>query len=137
LGREDGAPPPVDLVVEKRNGELVRKLIQDGVTVTVHDLADGGLIAAAAEMALASKVGVALTLADGATHAQLFAEDQARYLIAAADAGPVLAAAKAAGVPAVAIGRAGGEALSVEGLFTLPLARLRQAHEGWMPGYMD
>jgi phosphoribosylformylglycinamidine synthase len=35
------------------------------------------------------------------------------------------------------IGKAGGEAVGVEGLFTLPLARLRQAHEGWMPGYMD
>ncbi|HKR88631.1 MAG TPA: phosphoribosylformylglycinamidine synthase subunit PurL [Phenylobacterium sp.] len=137
LGREDGAPPPVDLSVEKRNGELVRKLIQDGVTGTVHDLADGGLVAAAAEMALASRVGVTLTLADGAAHAQLFAEDQARYLLAAADPAPILAAAQAAGVPAAVIGKAGGEALAVDGLFSLPLARLRQAHEGWMPRYMD
>ena len=137
LGREDGAPPPVDLAVERRNGELVRKLIQDGVLATVHDLADGGLVAAAAEMALASKVGVQLTLAGEALHAQLFGEDQARYLVAAADAAPILAAAKAAGVPAAVIGQAGGEALSVDGLFTLPLASLRQAHEGWMPGYMD
>jgi phosphoribosylformylglycinamidine (FGAM) synthase-like enzyme len=137
LGREDGAPPPVDLAVERRNGELVRKLIQDGLLVTVHDLADGGLVAAAAEMALASKVGVQLTLTGDALHAQLFGEDQARYLVAAADAALILAAAQDAGVPAAVIGQAGGEALSVDGLFSLPLASLRQAHEGWMPAYMD
>jgi phosphoribosylformylglycinamidine synthase len=136
LGREDGAPPPVDLAVERRNGELVRKLIQDGTVRTVHDLADGGLAAAAAEMALASDVGLTLTLS-GEPHAQLFGEDQARYLLALADPAPVLAAAKAAGVPAAVVGQAGGDSLAVEGLFALPLADLRQAHEGWMPGYMD
>ncbi|CAN7271677.1 phosphoribosylformylglycinamidine synthase subunit PurL [Phenylobacterium sp. LjRoot219] len=136
LGREDGAPPPVDLKVERRNGELVRKLILDGVATTVHDLSDGGLVAAAAEMALASNVGVELAPSGEAPHAQLFGEDQARYLVAVADPAPVLAAAQAAGVPAAVVGKAGGEALSVQSLFTLPLARLRQSHEGWMPGYM-
>ena len=58
LGREDGAPPPVDLAVERRNGDFVRGLIQSGQVTVVHDLSDGGLIAAAAEMALASSVGV-------------------------------------------------------------------------------
>jgi phosphoribosylformylglycinamidine synthase len=136
LGREDGAPPPVDLAVERRNGDLVRRLIQDGTLHTVHDLSDGGLAAAAAELALASNVGVQLKLAAEAPHAQLFGEDQARYLLAVADPAPVLAAAQAAGVPAAVIGHAGGESLAAEGLFDLPLAELRQAHEGWMPGYM-
>jgi phosphoribosylformylglycinamidine synthase len=136
LGREDGAPPPVDLAVERRNGELVRRLIQAGTLHVVHDLSDGGLAAAAGEMALASNVGVRLKLADGAAHAQLFGEDQARYLVAVADPAPLLAAAQAAGVPAAVIGEAGGESLAAEGLFDLPLAALRQGHEGWMPGYM-
>jgi len=48
-----------------------------------------------------------------------------------------LAAAQAAGVPAAVIGKAGGEDLAVDGLFSLPLSRLRRAHEGWMPEYMD
>jgi phosphoribosylformylglycinamidine synthase len=136
LGREDGAPPPVDLAVERRTGELVRKLIQDGAVATVHDLSDGGLAAAAAEMALASDVGVTLALGTEAAHAQLFAEDQARYLLALAEPAAVLAAAQAAGVPARIVGKAGGDALAAEGLFALPLATLRQAHEGWMPAYM-
>ncbi len=137
LGREDGAPPPVDLALERKTGDVVRSLILSNQAVVVHDLSDGGLISAAADMALASKVGVTLTL-DGAlpAHAALFGEDQARYLVAAKDAQPVLDAAKAAGVAAVVIGAAGGEDLGVTGLFTLPLTKLRDTHEGWMPAYM-
>jgi len=136
LGREDGAPPPVDLAVERRNGELVRKLIEDGVVAVCHDLSDGGLIAAAAEMALASNVGVSLDLPEAAPHAQLFGEDQARYLLGVADPAPVFAAAQAAGVQAWIIGHADGEAISAAGLFDLPLKALRSAHEGWMPAYL-
>ncbi len=136
-GREDGAPPPVDLAVERRNGDFVRALIRGEQIRIVHDLSDGGLIGAAADMALASNVGVTLTLAGGlGPHAELFGEDQARYLIATDDAEPVLAAAKAAGVPARAVGQAGGEALAVEGLFSLQISQLRAAYEGWMPAYM-
>jgi phosphoribosylformylglycinamidine synthase len=136
LGREDGAPPPVDLALERRTGELVRQLIGDGAVATVHDLSDGGLAAAAAEMALASGVGVSLTLGTEAAHAQLFAEDQARYLLGVADPAAVLAAAAAAGVSARVVGKAGGDAFAAAGLFALPLATLRQAHEDWMPAYM-
>ncbi|HXV01013.1 MAG TPA: AIR synthase-related protein, partial [Caulobacteraceae bacterium] len=138
LGREDGAPPPVDLTAERRNGDFVRALIGDGAVSAVHDLSDGGLVAAAAEMAMASNQGISLRLPDtDAAVAMLFGEDQARYLLAAKDVAPILAAAAAAGVPAVAIGAAEGEALSVDGLFSLPLARLREAHETWLPGYME
>ncbi|MDB5475691.1 MAG: phosphoribosylformylglycinamidine synthase [Phenylobacterium sp.] len=137
LGREEGAPPPVDLAVERRNGELVRGLIGSGQVETVHDLSDGGLIAAAAEMALASGVGVQLTAPDDiAAHAWLFGEDQARYLVATRAAGALLAVAEAAGVPARVVGEAGGDAIAAPGLFSLPLETLREAHEGWLPGFM-
>jgi phosphoribosylformylglycinamidine synthase II len=135
LGREEGAPPPVDLALERRTGDLVRGLIKDGLR-TVHDLSDGGLIAAVIEMALASKVGVTLAALGEAPHAALFAEDQARYLVAAADPAAILAAAARAGVPAAVIGQAGGEAIACPGLFDVPLAKLREANEGWMPTYM-
>ncbi len=137
VGREDGAPPPVDLAQERKVGDLVRNLILGDHVSVVHDLSDGGLIAAAAEMALASQVGLSLTALEGvAVHAALFGEDQARYLIAVKDPAVVLDAAKAAGVTAAVIGQAGGDDIAVEGLFALPLAKLRSAHEGWMPSYM-
>jgi phosphoribosylformylglycinamidine synthase len=137
LGREDGAPPPVDLAVERRNGDLVRQLIRTGLTRVVHDLSDGGLVAAAAEMALASDVGITLS-AESALPAQawLFGEDQGRYLLGCADPGPVLTAAASAGVPARVVGAAGGVDLSCTGVFTLTLEALRARHEGWLPGYM-
>ena len=137
LGREDGAPPPVDLAAERRNGDLVRSLVRSGQVNVVHDLSDGGLVAAAAEMALASDMGITLR-AEGPLPAQawLFGEDQGRYLLGCAEAAAVLSAAVAAGVPAQVIGSAGGRTLACEGLFSLALDDLRGRHEGWMPGYM-
>jgi phosphoribosylformylglycinamidine synthase len=138
LGREDGAPPTVDLAAERRNGDFVRGLIKDGRVSAVHDLSDGGLIAAAADMALASNLGVSLALPGSLTaHAMLFGEDQARYLLATAAPDAILEAARAAGVPASRVGAASGQSFGVEGLFSLPLARLREANEAWLPAYME
>jgi phosphoribosylformylglycinamidine synthase len=137
LGREEGAPPPVDLALERRTGDFVRGQVRSGETACVHDLSDGGLVAAAAEMALAANVGVMLDATTGeAPHAILFGEDQARYLIATAHPDGLVAKAKAAGLAARVAGKAGGDAFACQGLFSLPLDRLRAAHEGWMPAYM-
>jgi phosphoribosylformylglycinamidine synthase len=135
LGREDGAPPPVDLALERKTGDVVRGLIRSGAARTVHDLSDGGLAAAACEMALASDIGVTLRV-PGTPHVALFAEDQARYLIAVEDANPVLETARAAGLAAAVVGRAGGDVIVVEGAMSLPLSELRRAHEAWLPGFM-
>ena len=137
LGREDGAPPPVDLAVERRNGDFVRGLIREGRIGAVHDLSDGGLVAAAAEMALASGVGITLSAKDALpAQAWLFGEDQGRYLIGAPDPEALLSAAAAAGAPAQVVGVAGGADLACEGVFRLSLEALRGRHEGWLPGYM-
>jgi phosphoribosylformylglycinamidine synthase len=137
LGREEGAPPPVDLQAERRNGDFVRGLIASGRLRTVHDLSDGGLIIAAAEMALASNLGLELDLTSAAhAHVFLFCEDQGRYLVATDQPEAIIAAALAAGINIAEVGIAGGEAFASQGLFSLPLARLREAHEGWLPAYM-
>ena len=101
-GRREGAPPPVDLSAERRNGDFVRALILAGRVSAAHDLADGGLAVALAEMALAGGVGATLhALPEGAPHAVLFGEDQARYLLAASagDAAAIVAAASGGGRP--------------------------------------
>jgi phosphoribosylformylglycinamidine synthase II len=137
LSREDGAPPPVDLAAEKRAGDFVRKLIKTGQATVVHDLSDGGLVAAAADVALASGTGATLHLDPRLpAHAALFGEDQGRYLLAVDQPETVLGAAAGAGVYAAVVGEAGGESLASPGLFDIPLAALRQAHEGWMPAFM-
>jgi len=134
LGREDGAPPPVDLKLERRTGDFIRAMIETGQLTVVHDLSDGGLIGAAADLALASDVGIVLNAAD---HGQLFGEDQARYLIAAPNPDDIIAAAREAGLPVSLVGKAGGAAFAAEGLFSIPMAHLREIHEGWMPGWIE
>ncbi|MGN6424648.1 MAG: phosphoribosylformylglycinamidine synthase subunit PurL [Asticcacaulis sp.] len=137
-GVEAGAPPKVDLDVEKANGLFVRELILSGVARGVHDLSDGGLLSAAVDMALASKIGLALkNVSDLNDHVFGFAEDQARYLIAVEEASAhlVIAQAAEADVAAAVIGVAGGSDLTYAHL-SLSVERLRSVHEAWLPAYM-
>ena len=137
-GREEGAPPPIDLKVERRNGEFVRSLIAAGRTTAVHDISDGGLLVAIAEMAMAGNVGAELHVpADAAPHAFLFGEDQARYLLTvrASEADAIIAAARKEGVPISKLGQTGGSAIAVSGS-QVPVSRLRDVHEGWLPKLM-
>jgi phosphoribosylformylglycinamidine synthase subunit PurL len=139
-GREEGAPPPVDLVQEKRNGDFVRQLIRSGQVKTVHDLSDGGIALALAEMAMAGNVGAEITaFPEGfPLHAFLFGEDQARYLIAVDEdvAADILYEAGAIGVPAVTLGITGGDALILPGQQAISVKQLKAAHEAWLPEYM-
>jgi phosphoribosylformylglycinamidine synthase len=138
-GKEEGPAPPVDLAAEKRNGNFVRKLIEAGRVDTVHDLSDGGLLVALAEMAMAGKTGASITLpANGDAVAFLFGEDQARYVLAvrASDALRLLDDAKAAGVPAASIGTTGGSAVAVAGHGQVAVSDLLRVHESWFRAYM-
>jgi phosphoribosylformylglycinamidine synthase II len=139
-GREEGAPPPVDLSAEKRNGDFVRTLIEGGKVTAAHDVSDGGLAVALAEMAIASGIGATFDAApkDVPPHAFWFGEDQARYVVTvqAADADKLIANAKAAGVPAMKIGVTGGNALALPGESPVLIAALTEKFEGWLPAYM-
>ena len=142
LGREDGAPPPVDLALERKTGDFVREQIEAGALTCVHDLSDGGLIGAAADIALASDCGVELNGGpDAHAHARLFGEDQARYLVAVPDPTEIIAAAQAAGLRASVVGHARGRDFTSVGpagdLFRLPLDHLREMHESWMPTWIE
>lgn len=139
-GREEGPPPPVDLAAERRNGEFLRQQIANGQIVAAHDLSDGGLLVALAEMALIGGVGAELHLPEEwqARPAEwLFGEDQARYLVAVKDPESLLSAAKEAEVPAVIIGKSGGDGLTLGNLGSMSLSELRNAHESWFPNYMS
>src|SRR6202020_271702 len=108
-GKEEGAAPPVDLAAERRHGDFVRGLIEKGRVDTAHDVSDGGLLGAIAEMAMASGIGAVLEAPSGIPpHAFWFGEDQARYVVTAKDAHGVMQQAKAAGVPLTTLGATGG-----------------------------
>jgi len=121
-GREAGEAPKVDLAAERAHAETVRSLIAEGKVNAVHDISDGGLLVAVAEMALASGIGAELSIA--LTTAGAFGEDQGRYIVTAAGGVDIPGAAK--------IGTTGGDRVA-----GVPLNDLRGAHEGFFPALMD
>jgi phosphoribosylformylglycinamidine synthase II len=138
-GREEGAAPHVDLVAEKHAGEFVRTLIASGRTDTVHDLSDGGLLVAIAEMAMAGNIGAAIDAGSGMDSAAwFFGEDQARYVIGVkpTETAWILTDAEQKGIPALLIGMTGGSALKVDGEGEVSLSILKRVHESWFPAYM-
>jgi phosphoribosylformylglycinamidine synthase subunit PurL len=137
--REDGPPPPVDLGHEKKIGDFVRGLITDGLATAVHDLSDGGLAVALAEMAMASGIGATINPPDGASPtAAFFGEDQGRYLVTmrAGDREAMVSLSQAAGDPIQEIGVTGGAELKLGDTDAISVANLRQAHEAWFPDFM-
>ena len=117
-GREDGPPPPVDLLAEHAAGTFVRAAIAGGAITACHDVSDGGLAVALAEMALAGDIGALINGPAPFGHAGYFAEDQGLYVATIADDCLLtfLTRAYAAGVEVEAIGRTKGSRL----IFELP-----------------
>ena len=137
LGREDGAPPPVDLAAERRIGDFVRGEIEAGRVSACHDLSDGGLLVGLAEMAMAGGLGASVSLPQGLpAHAAAFGEDQGRYLVTTGNGAAFLARARDTGVPAVMLGTVGGHALTVAGAGAISTQELKRIHEAWLPSYM-
>jgi phosphoribosylformylglycinamidine synthase len=135
-GRREGPPPRVDLAVERRLGELLRRLIAESAVTAAHDISDGGALVAIAEMALSGGIGVEVTLPNVPNPAAiLFGEDQGRALVTTRDPEAVVAVASQSNIFAAPIGKTGGHALSGPG-FTAMLAELRSAYEGFFPRLM-
>jgi phosphoribosylformylglycinamidine synthase len=135
LGQETGAPPAIDLAAERRNGDFVRAQILAGNVAACHDISDGGLLVAVAEMALAGDTGAHLT-APETSHAFWFGEDQARYVLAVQDGAKLLAAAQEAGIPAEKIGHANGTRnLTHSDTIAISLPQLREVHERFFPSW--
>jgi len=80
--------PPVDLVANAKVVRALQAAIEAGCVRACHDLSEGGLAAAAAEMAFAGGLGVQINLTAVPTRgggvptaALLFAEDAGRFLV--------------------------------------------------------
>jgi phosphoribosylformylglycinamidine synthase len=153
-GRRDGLPPYVDLELERRHGEFVRKLISEGIATAVHDVSDGGLLVALTEMALAGDVGFEAQTFGNPTR-DAFAEDQARYIVTVkAGDRRIESISVDEQVTCDWIGLVRGTTIALreeqdylvdeqpqEGVdklarWSIPLADLRAAHEGFFPKLM-
>jgi len=141
--RRDGDAPHVDLAAERKTGDFVRKLIRSGVVTACHDLSDGGLGVALAEMAMAGEIGATVTDVEGNDPIlTFFGEDQGRYLVTLNldPQGDEIAAlwkeAEGLGVFAPWIGTTGGTSLTLGGARPVSVTTLKEAHESWFPSFM-
>jgi len=138
--RLEGAPPPVDLAAERAIGDLVRGFIKAGTVTAVHDVSDGGLLVAIAEMALAGKRGVDLEAAPEnlPAHAAWFGEDQGRYVVTATPGhvATIEDVASVYGVPVRVLGTVRGDTMKLPDEAPLPLGMLRAAYEDWLQRFM-
>ena len=142
LRREDGPPPRVDLTRERNSGWLVSQLIAEELVTAVHDIADGGLAVALAEMALTGHIGAEVT----GCHTMVpegwwFGEDQGRYVVTGngqaieAFCGQQSITDGVNSLMPKRLGTTGGDMLSLDGV-GVPLTDLRAAHEGTLPALM-
>ncbi len=138
-GAEAGAAPPVDLDHEKRAGDFVRAAIRDGLVTAVHDISDGGLAVALAEMAMASGIGATVNPLDGqAPAATFFSEDQGRYVLTCEEThlDILWQRAERAGILMPMVAVTGGDELKLGTARAISIDDLKQAHEHWFPTYM-
>jgi phosphoribosylformylglycinamidine synthase subunit PurL len=145
-GREEGSPPVVDLVLERKTGEFVRDLVFDGKVTAVHDVSDGGAAVALAEMALAGKMGFNVKSL-GHPVRDAFAEDQSRYIVTCSwtereDWDAFKLEAENAGVVAIWLGytskdRCYWEDGEDQTVCDIPLTDLHAAHESFFKDWME
>jgi phosphoribosylformylglycinamidine synthase len=138
-GREEGGAPVTDPALERKHGDFVRGLIAAGRVDSCHDVSDGGLLVAIAEMAMAGGIGASIGQAGLAEAIPFwFGEDQARYLIAApfAEAEKIVADARAAYITVAELGKTGGDSLILDDKDRIAIARLRDGFEAWLPAFM-
>ena len=137
-GREGGAPPPVDLDAEKAHGQFVREQIAFGQIKAAHDISDGGLLVALAEMALSGNLGADINIPESDTLlAWAFGEDQARYLVQVEDAVKFQALLDEHHLKGHQIGTTkDSQILTVGPDVTISLEEIRQCYESKLPGMM-
>jgi phosphoribosylformylglycinamidine synthase II len=136
--REEGAPPPVNLEIEKRNGDFVRDFILQGRITACHDVSDGGLLIALSEMAMTSGIGAELVFDTAHPHAFWFGEDQARYVVTTSEerAQKIISDASVQNISVTLLGSVGSDELKFNGE-TVAVTELKTIHESFLPKFMS
>ena len=134
-GHLGGLPPSLDLAHEKRLAGLLVRAARRGLLSSAHDLADGGLAQALVESALRRGIGATVSLGDDDPFVALFSESTGRVLVSlpASRSDELLELAAGADVPVRRLGVTGGDALDVEGQFTLALDEIRTTWQAPIP----
>ncbi|HAD73882.1 MAG TPA: phosphoribosylformylglycinamidine synthase subunit PurL [Alphaproteobacteria bacterium] len=137
-GRDGGAPPPVTIAEEARNGTFIREQIALQHISACHDISDGGLVVAVAEMVMAGTKGATIQMPETATlHGWAFGEDQGRYIVAVQNPDGFSLAATAASVPVALLGTVtDGAELKCGNEAPISVSDLRTVNEAFLPDLM-
>lgn len=128
-----GLPPQVDLANEEKLMEFFQ---QPGVVSAAHDVSEGGVAQAIAELAIYSNKGVSLDVSGvyDDVFTALFSESASRVVVAATDGAAVVRRAQELGIPVVKIGETIDEpVVRVEGQFEVPVAELTRVWTETLP----
>ncbi|MFF2022204.1 phosphoribosylformylglycinamidine synthase subunit PurL [Streptomyces sp. NPDC058171] len=134
-----GLPPVVDLERERLLADILISASRDGMVDAAHDLSDGGLVQAVTESCLRGGNGARLVVPDGLdAFTFLFSESTGRAVVAVPRSEELRFTdmCGARGLPATRIGVVDGDAVEVQGEFTLSLAELKSAHEETIPALL-
>ncbi|WP_404815268.1 phosphoribosylformylglycinamidine synthase subunit PurL [Streptomyces thermolineatus] len=134
-----GLPPAVDLERERLLAEILIAGSRDGMIDAAHDLSDGGLVQALVESCLKGGLGARIVVPDATDpFVFLFSESAGRAIVSVPRSEELRFTdmCGARGLPATRIGVVDGDALEVQGQFSIPLAELRQAHEALIPSLL-
>ncbi|WNE97874.1 phosphoribosylformylglycinamidine synthase subunit PurL [Streptomyces luomodiensis] len=134
-----GLPPKVDLERERLLAEILISASRDGMVDAAHDLSDGGLIQALTESCLRGGKGARIVVPDGLDpFVLLFSESAGRAIVAVPRSEEVRFndMCGARGLPVTRIGVVDGDAIEVQGQFSIPLAELRESYEATIPGLL-
>ena len=137
-GKSTGAPPPVNLNDERKNGDLIRNLIADNCLTSCHDVSDGGIAIAIAEMAIENEIGAKIDFEPTIPiHSWAFGEDQGRYIVTTNKPDYVQSQASDVGVKSMVIGVTCSDTLTLPGTRPISIEQLRNCHRSWFPEYMS
>ena len=131
--KEEGSTPSIDLDEELKNGRFILDCVKKNLLKSIHDIGEGGLLVAAAEMCISGNIGVNIDVSKEFLHGYFFGEDQSRYLIEINlnDIKKVNSLAAEKNISIEEIGIIKGLELKINNVGAISIAALDKSHKHW------
>ncbi len=137
--KEIGSTPSIDLEEELKNGKFILNFIEQNKFEAVHDIGDGGLLIALAEMSIYGGKGVNLDINKSSLIEYLFGEDQSRYLVEISKDNfeEFMREAEKNNVSVEKIGITQADQFEIKNIGKIKVDALIQAHESWFKKFTN
>ncbi|HRK04493.1 MAG TPA: phosphoribosylformylglycinamidine synthase subunit PurL [Chlorobiota bacterium] len=134
-----GDAPYFDMDEELRLQQLTLQAIRDGLVTNAHDVSEGGLLVALAEMTFGSGVGIDVSISTEHTAGFLFGESQSRIIVGVdvQHVDELRRRCETSRVDVDVIGTTGGSRFVVRNLVDEDVSDLRNVWEGSLPAILS